>query len=94
MPLQVITDQNYLTLQTNKSSTNLQFSKTLLNRQQYCHNIYCYIQTFLHIQVVKSSDQRGIMQILSYLIENIRLFFLCNCVYSIVETITISETLS
>ena len=40
-----------------------------------------------------SSDQSGIIQILRILIEDILIITLCNCVYSIVETITIAETL-
>ena len=44
--------------------------------------IYCN-QTFPHILLSKSSDQIGIIQILSYLIKDILIITLCNCVYKI-----------
>ena len=44
------------------------------------YNIYCD-QTFPHILLSKSSDQIEIIQILSYLIKDILIINLCNCVY-------------
>ena len=45
------------------------------------------IQTFPHILLSKSSDQSEIIQIISYLIEDMLIITLCNRVYSVVENL-------
>ena len=44
-------------------------------------NISIVMQTCPYILLLKSSDQSGIIKILSYLIEDMLIITLCNCIF-------------